>query len=132
MPLESLTTGYYALVVNRMAYCLSAWGGFLSVEDEKTASTYFFSALSDMASLTQFIMLQVCVNTLTERCLNLYKLKVILPPVRSDIGNLEIAVIFLLCLNVQLSRTKFPICLDACSILFNCCKFCVYAYYTCH
>jgi hypothetical protein len=71
MPLESLTT-----VVNRIAYCLSAWGRFLSVEDENRINVSF-SSLTDMASLTQFIMLQVCVNTLTERCLNLYKLEVI-------------------------------------------------------
>jgi hypothetical protein len=74
MPLDSSTTVYHALVVNRIA-CLSAWGQFLRVEDE-TAFMYFFSALSDTASLTQFIMLQVCVNTLTARCLNLCQLKV--------------------------------------------------------
>jgi hypothetical protein len=28
MPLDSLSTVYHALVVNRIAYCLSAWGGF--------------------------------------------------------------------------------------------------------
>jgi hypothetical protein len=34
MPLDSLTTVYHEHVVNGIAYCLSAWGGFLSVDDE--------------------------------------------------------------------------------------------------
>jgi hypothetical protein len=71
MPLDS--TVYHALLVNRIAYCMSAWRGFLSVEDENCINV-FFSVLSDTASLTQFIMLQVCLNTLTEFCLNLNKL----------------------------------------------------------
>ena len=41
MPLELLTTVYNALVVNRIAYCLSAWGGFLSVEDENRINACF-------------------------------------------------------------------------------------------
>jgi hypothetical protein len=32
MPLRNLNVIYNALVINRITYCLSAWGGFLNVE----------------------------------------------------------------------------------------------------
>jgi hypothetical protein len=84
--------------------------------------------LSDMALLTQYIMLSVCVNTLTECYSSLYKLKFIVwlafcRLFEATSVNLEIGDIFLLCLNVQLSHTKILIFLDACTILFNSCKF---------
>ena len=89
MPLDALDTVYHALVVNRIGYCLSAWGGFLITYGEnrinvlfKRAKRYGFTdtiynvvGLRENADQTLFKCIQVA-----NHCLNS-----ILPPVRSSL-----------------------------------------------
>jgi hypothetical protein len=136
MPLESLPTVYHALVVNRIAYCLSAWGGFLSVEDENCINAFFQCAkqygftdtvynvagLREHSDRTLFKSLQLEGHCLAS----------ILPPVQSNIGELTNCDHIFTLPKCSTVAYKISYLLDVCSILFNCCKFCVYAYYTCH
>ena len=118
MPLESLTTVCHTLVVNRIAYCLSAWGGFLSVEDENrinalfqrakrygfTDTVYNVAGLREHSDRTLFKSLQIEGHCLAS----------ILPPVRSNIGELRNrGHIFTLpkCSTVAYKNSYLPRCL---------------------
>jgi hypothetical protein len=110
-------------------------GRILSVEDENhinvlfqrtkrygfTDTVYNVAGLREHCDRTLFKSLQTEGHCLAS----------ILPPVRG-IGELKNRGHIFTLPKCSTVANKFLICRDACSILCNCCKFCVYAYYTCH
>jgi hypothetical protein len=116
--LRNAAEWYHALVVNRIAYCLSAWGGFLSVEDENRINACFQRA--ERYGFTDTVYNVVGLREHSDRMLfkslqtEGHCLASILPPVRSNIDELRNrGHIFTLpkCSTVAYKNSYLPRCL---------------------
>jgi hypothetical protein len=126
MPLSCLNTVFISLIVNRIAYCLSAWGGSITSDQVNrinavlkrakrygvTGEIYIFEGLLECGDREMFTKMQA-----PDHCLHH-----LLPPVRQYmLVNFELVDTILSCLNVIMGYIEYHLYQDISSTVLGEC-----------